>query len=375
MGKGVTRAFSVAGALAEAAEWLTAREVDELPGYVAAHESEIAEDCLPLAELLAHVAPATPAVLDRVRELDDAQHWVDAYSLVEDRTRKVPIEYVRHIGGPNGKATGNNLEEAIVHATTEVFERRAHITVLRNRMVVPTIDPETVTDPAIREQIDFVEARGIEVILKDLSFDGVLPCVAAYLVDPQVPEDYQFHHFFKVGASFDRSEALLRTFTEFSQGRRRQDFLEPGAGPEDLERLLEPDFRRLPARGSDCDNFLTAFMFGMMPYRDADFLRQGEVVPFDPGPCYSDCLDDISHAREICEGLGKDYLVVDLTDPEVGFPVAQVIIPGYSDVLPYHPADSQVSSGAGRGTMSSRREWRGRSFLTIRHIRQMGFLQ
>ena len=39
--------------------------------------------------------------------------------------------------------------------------------------------------------------------------------------------------------------------------------------------------------------------------------------------------------------MGKDYIAVDLTDPEIGFPVAQVIIPGYSDVLPFHPADSR----------------------------------
>ncbi|MFP6905879.1 MAG: hypothetical protein VCG02_11720 [Verrucomicrobiota bacterium] len=33
---------------------------------------------------------------------------------------------------------------------------------------------------------------------------------------------------------------------------------------------------------------------------------------------------------------------VDLSDPAIGFPVAQVIIPGYSDILPYHPASSPV---------------------------------
>ena len=83
-------------------------------------------------------------------------------------------------------------------------------------------------------------------------------------------------------------------------------------------------------------------MFGFVPYRDAGFLREGEVVPFDRGPRYTDCLEDIAHARAICETLGKDYIVMDLTDPAIGFPVAQVIIPGYSDVLPYHPAGSDA---------------------------------
>jgi ribosomal protein S12 methylthiotransferase accessory factor YcaO len=81
-------------------------------------------------------------------------------------------------------------------------------------------------------------------------------------------------------------------------------------------------------------------MFGFVPYRNADFLRQGELVPFEKGEPHADCLEDIAHAREICETLGKDLIVVDLTDPEFGFPVAQVIIPGYSDVLPFHPVES-----------------------------------
>ena len=342
MGKGVTLASSTAGALAEGAEWLTARATGELPGYLGAREHEVPE-ALPIASLLTHIATATPPILDRIRALDDAYHWVDGWSLIQERTLKVPLEYARLIGGPNGKATGNNLEEAIVHATHEIFERRAHITVLRNRMVVPTFDPATIEHPIVREQMAFLRDRGITVILKDLSFGGVLPCLGAYFVDENIPVDYQFRHFFKVGASFDHEEALLRTFTEYTQGRRQHEFLTADAEDREgqLARLLEHDFRSLRAQPDDCDNFLSAFMFGFVPYRNAEFLREGELVPFEKGPRYTDCLDDIAHARAICEALGKDYLVVDQTDPEFGFPVAQVIIPGYSDVLPFHPADSR----------------------------------
>lgn len=341
MGKGVTLESSTAGALAEGAEWLTSRETGDLPGYLGAREHEV-PDALPIQSLVAHVATATPPALDRVRALDDAYHWVDGYSLIQERTLKVPLEYAHLISGPNGKATGNNLEEAIVHATHEIFERRAHITVLRNRMVVPTIDLATVDHPIVRAQLAFLQSRGIEVILKDLSFGGVLPCLAAYFVDHNIPEEYQFRHFFKIGASFDREEALLRTFTEYVQGRRLHEFIAPDAEARDaqLATLLAHDFRGLRTQPDDCDNFLSSFMFGFVPYRNADFLREGELVPFEKGPQYTDCLDDIAHAREICETLGKDYIVVDLTDPDIGFPVAQVIIPGYSDVLPYHPADS-----------------------------------
>ena len=166
----------------------------------------------------------------------------------------------------------------------------------------------------------------------------MLPCIGAYFYDPYVPDDNQFHHFLKVGASFSTEDALLRVFTEYTQGRKEAEFI--GDDPEQREHLLKHDFRSLPTQPSHCDNFLSTFMFGFVPYKDGSFLEEGEVVPFNPQPGFDDCLDDIEAAKAICEALGKDLLVVDWTDPELGFPVVQTIIPGYSDVLPFHPADS-----------------------------------
>ena len=175
-------------------------------------------------------------------------------------------------------------------------------------------------------------------MLKDCSFGGVLPCVGAYFFDPHVPADYQFHHFFKVGSAFNGREALTRVFTEYVQGRARDEFIQ--GGREELAHLLRHDFRgvrTIPAHG---DNFLSAFMFGFVPCRDAGFLREGETTPWVPGPGFRDSLEDIEQARTICTQLGKDFIVVDHSDPELDFFVARVIVPAYSDVLPYHPAVS-----------------------------------
>ena len=237
-------------------------------------------------------------------------------------------------------AAGNRIEEAIVHATNEIFERRAHITVLRQKMVLPTFDPATIQNRILQAQMDFVRGKGIELYIKDMSFGGALPCIGVYFLDPGIPEEFQFHHFFKVGASFSREDALIRCFTEYTQGRRADEFIK--ARKEEQARVLNVDFRNLKCVGDDGDNFLSAFMFGMVPYTHADFLKSGDVVPFDKGECFDDCLDDIERAKQVCAALGKDYIVVDLTDPKIGFPVVQVVIPGYSDVLPYHPASSRV---------------------------------
>ncbi|MBL7075949.1 MAG: YcaO-like family protein [Kiritimatiellae bacterium] len=339
MGKGTSELWSRAGALAESAEWMAARAVTALPGYQVGHQDEIT-NAFPIEKMLPHVSTLTPALLERIRTLDCSQHWVDGISLFSNETVSLPIEYIRQISGPNGLASGNRLEEALVHAMTEIFERRSHITVLKNRMVIPTIDPASIPSRLIQELLAFVQDKGIEVTIKDLSFGGELPCIGAYFKDSNIPEEFQFHHFFKVGAAFDLELALTRVFTEYVQGRRLDEFIQ--ARPDDQERVLKDDFRNLKCVGDDTDIFLSSFMFGFVPFTRADFLEKGDVVPFDRGHPSDDCLDDIQRALDIYANLGLDCFVVDFTDPAVGFPVVQVVVPGYSDALPYHPHDSHI---------------------------------
>lgn len=339
MGKGVSSAMCRAGALAEAAEWLTSRPTAALPGYVTATQDEV--PCpLRIEDLLGHVRTATPPVVERIKNSYCAQHWVDGCSLLDGRARQVPIEFVRRIAGPNGLAAGNRIEEALEHALCEILERRAHVTVLRYRMVVPTIDAATIEHATLREQIEFVRGKGIEVWIKDLSFGGELPCIGVYFFDPHLPREYQFHHFFKVGAAFDREEALVRCFTEYTQGRAPDEFLPQTR--EERDRILGDEFRRLKCVSGACDNFLSAFMFGTVPFTDTAFLRAGETIPFDRGGRHDDFAKDVEKALDIFRKLGKDCIAVDLTDPAIGFPVVRAVVPGYSDVLPYHPASSTV---------------------------------
>src|SRR3954471_4088092 len=51
IGKGVTPAYSLAGALAEGADWLTARAVGDLPGYLGASEGDV-PNALPIRDLV-----------------------------------------------------------------------------------------------------------------------------------------------------------------------------------------------------------------------------------------------------------------------------------------------------------------------------------
>ncbi len=338
MGKGITALQAKAGALAECAEWVTSMDTVDLPGYMAGHQKTI-PNAVGIEDLLAHIT-VSQEVIEKIKRTDGALHWVDGHSLMTGKKVKLPIEYIRQIGGPNGMAAGNRPEEALVHAINEIFERRVHITVLKQKLVMPTIDVETITNPVIRAQIEFLKGKGIEIYLKDLSFGGELPCIGAYFWDPNIPVNYQFHHFFKVGAEFNLEDALIRTFTEYTQGRMLDEFIT--GDKADQERVLKYDLRALKSIEEGGDNYLSAFMFGFVPQQTAEFLKEGDIVPFRKGDQFDDCLQDIEKAKSIFAKLGKDCYVIDFTNPKINFPVVEVVVPGYSDVLPYYPAASKV---------------------------------
>ncbi len=329
MGKGASPLLCKISTLAEAAEWLALRRRRELPGHVRAHQRDVPA-ALAIEDLLSHIASLTPEMLERIKDVEPARHWVDGHSLMRDCRVGVPLEYVNAISGTNGVAAGNRIEEAIAQAAFEVFERRAVITVVKNRMEVPTIAIDSIEHPVLCGQIAALRERGTEMVVKDLSFGGVLPCVGVYFVNRGVAGDLQAHHALKAAASFDREAALMNCLTEYAQ------ICEQEAGDDDAGA-----YRQLVCR-DDTDNCLPLFWFGYVPFAEAGFLKEGEAVPFDEGEALADCLEDIERIRGICAQLGKDCVVVDLTDPAVGFPVVQAVIPGYSDILPYHPASSPV---------------------------------
>jgi ribosomal protein S12 methylthiotransferase accessory factor len=218
-GKGISPMLCKASALAETAERLAIRDYTRLPGYIRAHQKDVPNP-LKIEDLLSHVTSLTPELLAKIKNSELAQHWVDACSLMTGETMKVPIKYIHGISGTNGLASGNRREEAIVQATSEIFERRAAITVLRNKLVMPTIDVTTIDNQIIRRQYDFVQSLNIEIFLKDFSFGGVLPCIGVYYINHNLPQDLQIHHVLKVGTAFDREDAIMRAFTEFAQGRK-----------------------------------------------------------------------------------------------------------------------------------------------------------
>ena len=365
-GKGISEAMTAASAYAEFAERLSCPSqwpvtpmsltftapglafvhYAWVDGYVSAHQDELHEEHLWVEELLADETYLRPHDLDAVKTCEMMQHWVNGYSLLRERTVKVPLIFAGYIGGSNGIASGNTIEEAILHGACEVFERFAVREIVKGT-VLPTIDAETVFDesdaPAavtgseayaewkaqcrevIRQCVDFFTAHNIEVIFKDLSLGGVLPCVGLLTVNHNLPTNLIEYRILQPGASFCVEEAILRCFTERVQGR--VDF-GVKVGGEVTDEVL------------DFDSFLRESIC----QKDLSFLEQGETVPLKRFQC-GELLPEIEAVKSICKEFNTDFIVVDLTHPVVDFPVVRVIMPRLSDTVLFSNAGPPLPDG------------------------------
>jgi ribosomal protein S12 methylthiotransferase accessory factor len=342
-GKGLTAEASLASCLMEALEVATAerprrsgrRILVASPAAAAARA-----DLVPLERLCRSrlASPLSP---------DEPLEWVDGVDLLTGETRFVPLELVAmgdcrhrllHRQTTNGLASGNCLEEAILHALLELVERDA----VKNALLalVEAGVPAAVAGyarirraslpPAVAAVVQRLEARETEVRLLDLTGDLGVPTVAAVLRDATAAASGAPAVALGFGCHLQPAVAALRAVTEAAQAHTvaiqgvREDLVDAvrvqtwplatAHGPRqgwDLqaERLL-PLF---PATA--------ALLFAPeAPERDLGAL---------PGRHHDDVLDDLDAVLDALAGAGlREVVAVDLTVPEIGVPVVRVVAPG-----------------------------------------------
>lgn len=319
-GKGLDRAAATASALMEAIEaWHGERPAVTLRWEQARALRREGDEVVDL-EGLPRRAGAT--VRDDVPML-----WCRGWDLLRARPTWVPhacvaVDFVRDprelpppfIESTNGLAAGNDLLEAAVHALCELIERDATTLFgLRSpdEQGACAIDLGSVDDPACRAVIDRFAAAGIEVGAQDVTSDLGVPAFACRIVDrPGGPRWAARGLARGFGCHLDPAVALLRALTEAAQARltviagSRDDLsLEAYAAfsdPQAIELAVAELRDARPTRNLPCERLSTASFDG-----DLALL-----------------LDRVRAAG--C----PQAVLVDLTRPELGVPVARVIVPG-----------------------------------------------
>jgi ribosomal protein S12 methylthiotransferase accessory factor len=274
--------------------------------------------------------------------------WVRGFDLLNEETVLVPLSlagyYLRlheqpvyRIVSTNGVASGNSLEEAIVHALCEVIERddwsMAELVCNRLRMVVqtrvgnappgsvqwledkhPALDIATLPPAPARYAQMFAEA-GVQLVIRDVTSATGIPTFAALVREDLGPTVSAGHAGY--GSHPDAEVAVMRALAEAAQSRAvdmqamREDLSLPGA------KVVR--WQHLTYRGHDADPYRWPFgelrgtvKFGAVPSHPSDDLMADLRLLLD---------------RLRARGLTR-AIVVDLSIPDLPVHVARVIVPG-----------------------------------------------
>ncbi|MGD8513932.1 MAG: YcaO-like family protein [Deltaproteobacteria bacterium] len=369
-GKGITAELAEASAHAELAERLSAGlfypvfeeqvrfnlpalynqqtnrflNYEWMEGYVHAHQDDL-ENTLSIEDLLKNESHLTDRDIEEIKESRMARHWVDGFSVTSGKTVKVPVNFVAYIHGSNGMAAGNTTEEAIIQASCEIFERHAQIQIIKPEKAVPTIDTDSVASPLIRDMIQFYETNNVNIVIKDLSFEGLLPGIGVLFINNNLRPDRLEHRMLIAGASFHSDEGLRRCLLEGVQGRETLRTPRPQLDKPVLPKSRIHDLYMLMRCG--------------VSMKDISFLEQGEKRTYR---CVEiqDMLGEIEEIKKICQLLNTECIILNHTHPVLNFPAVRVIIPGVSDFLPFLRQDILVSDAT-----SPSSTWRGEEFSKI----------
>ncbi len=370
VGKGITPELAEASAYAELAERLSAGlfypvfeeqvrfnapvlyneetnrflNYEWMEGYVHAHQDDL-ENPLKIEDLLANETHLTDKDIEDIKNSRMARHWVDGFSIIREETVKVPANFIAYIHGSNGMAAGNTIEEAMIQASCEIFERHAQIQIIKPEKIVPSIDLDSVDNAVIRDMIRFYQGKNVEVIVKDLSLDGLLPAVGALFINNNLRPDRLEYRILIPGVSFNKDEGLTRCFTESMQGR--ETLLAP-----------RPQLDKPVVHRSQVNDFYMLMKCAICA-KDISFLEQGEIRRYK-NTKIKDVLGEIEEIKRICKLFDTDFIILDHTHPVLNFPVVRVIIPRVSDFLPFLRQDTLVSEATRPSTT-----WRGEEFGKI----------
>ncbi len=246
--------------------------------------------------------------------------WVKGVDLIENEEIWVPASAAFHpYSSPkdlalfrtntNGLASGNTMEEAVVHGLCELIERDAWSICESRHRVVGDILPSK-DDRMIQQMLERFSSNGIEVRLKDLTSDVGLPTFAASADDVRLQDPALLS--LGMGTHLNPRITVIRALTEVAQSRltqihgAREDTVRGKAtrqlGYERVKRMNQMWF---------ADSQKTMALTNYQSYDTADVYDDLQVILA--------CL--------IKRGF-KRVVAVDLTRKELDIPVVKMIVPG-----------------------------------------------
>ena len=313
-GKGATREQAMASGVMEAIERYSAEQRDTDDVVVGTYEQ--AKEAMMTVNPADLILPLP--VLDVYPVADIA--WTRGFEMFRGCHILVPACAVFYPYFPNGDyplfkwhtngiASGNTMEEAILHALFEDIERDAwSIAEYNDRSNADILIRDKDSVPA--QLIAKFEAQGIKVHLKDLTSDLGIPTIGA-AADDTVTKDPELLTI-GVGTHPNPEIAAIRAITEVAQSRTTHKHgMKINAQLQ--KKSQELGYEKIKA-------------INHMWYGDNEKKIYLEDMPDQSTPYV---LDDIEVVLGKLMECGFDQVIaVDLTRPELGVPTVRMIVPG-----------------------------------------------
>ena len=226
-GKGITTTHAKASAMMEGFERYSAEKQDDkiIVGTVPEISSEYKIIDLKSLNL--------PNDFD-MKSIDSINlEWSIAHDLISDDDYYIPSNAVFHPYIPsdkstrslfksntNGLASGNSLEEAILHGMFEVIERDAWSIFELTHKNSSQIDLDSIESEIIQEALLKFSENEIKIKLMDLTADINIPTIAASADDTLLKDAGLLT--LGIGTHLDPEVAILRALTEVAQSRATQ---------------------------------------------------------------------------------------------------------------------------------------------------------
>ena len=315
-GKGVSKDHAKASAMMEGFERYSAEKQDS-DDTVIANLDEIAKKGN-------YIDPKSLNLGQNLEKQDLSEfklEWNLACDIISGEEYYVPSNAVYHpyvhedsIDGlfksnTNGLASGNVLDEAILHGMFEVIERDAWSIFELTHKNYAQIDLDTIESDVVNDTIDKFESEGIKIKLMDFTADINVPTIAAS-ADDTVSKDAGLLTL-GMGTHLDPEVAVLRALTEVAQSRATQI----NGAREDTVRA---DFAR--EAGYERMKRINKFYFK----EEENKISLSDIE----NNATTSITEDIEIVKDelISNDISK-ILYTDLTRPELDISVVRVIIP------------------------------------------------
>jgi ribosomal protein S12 methylthiotransferase accessory factor len=243
--------------------------------------------------------------------------WIWGYSLTKSETVMVPANLVylpykgdrsdKLIAWPdsNGLASGNNLEEAILHGLLEVIERDAVVIAEFNRLPQAEIMVKS-APPEVVDAVESVVGYRYRSRFRTVPTDIPIPVISTFLEDTKNPENCSV----AFGCHLDPALALMRSLTEAIQ-------------------LLPPSVNH--RKWFQSESYWRFATEASRKYHFPDMENQDSV---DLKSTIETCVDVLSTS-------GSEVIIVDLSDPETPFSTVRVLCNGLQPLV--HEGDRRLS--------------------------------